>query len=1112
MECSRCRTANREERRFCAECGAPLIEACATCGFGNEAGERFCGGCGAPLGDGGSAPFQAGRPEGERRQVSVLFADVVGFTCLSQRLDPESVHEIMDGCFGLLTREVERYGGRVNAFTGDGVMALFGAPLAEEDHAIRGLHAALQIQRALGDYSEDLRRRFEVSFQMRIGVNSGLVVAAGIGDHHPIEYTALGDTINLASRLEQAAPPGGVLAGELTYRAAGEAFIWREVGALRLKGISDSVVAYEVIGPSTTHGRFEVLAQRGLTSFVGRRNELGQLVGAWERAAEGRGQVVSIVGEAGLGKSRLLHEFKGELARRGVAFHEGSCFTYGETISYLPFLEILRALLGLDSSTSDVAATRVIDQRLSKLSLAAELATYLVNMLGLEGADEIVRNQSAGALRQRTLEALRNLIVAQAMAEPMALIVEDVHWIDKASEEVLSVVVEAMVDVPLLVVLVYRPEYLHAWGNKAYHAEISLTRLGGASSAAMVRAILSKPYAASVALERLSPEDSQAMVRQLLGAAEIPPELEVLVETYTDGNPLFIEEFTRDLLETGDLVREGDAYVLTRAPESLELPTTVQGVLLARIDRLNPDLRSLLQIASVLGRVFSHDLLGTVAQAIGALDQALLQLEDLDFVYPTSLAPDRQYSFKHVLAQEAVYQTLLRARREAYHERAAQAIEALYAERLEEFYELLAYHYGRSGNDDKAVEYLDLANQKATRANSMEEAKRHFDEAMKLLDRMPDTASNRHRRLSLLANQFLVFFMLYRLPEYDELMTKHLELIEQLDDMGLRGVLYKCIGHYQWLFGETERSLRTLSMAQELVEAAGNVYGAGMVYSLLGWVRLTTANFDEVAVWEAKALQAFEQEFEPHYYMWSRAAAAWAYAYQGSWVRAVEEGQEGLRAGAEHRDDSATCFSAFVLCDAYIGEGNLDAALEYGELAVRVAPTPADEVWSRTWLAKAWMRAGRVDEAIELLEQLLPAYEATRFAYGAACCGLYLGEAFWRAGRFDEGRAVLQKTADLAERTQMPFHVGSCNRVLGEIDLDTDPTPDGFARATREFEHSMALFDRMQAKNELAMAYAGYGRLRGRCGDAEAAARFSGMALEIFDRLGTTIDPVIMRD
>ncbi len=669
------------------------------------------------------------------------------------------------------------------------------------------------------------------------------------------------------------------------------------------------------------------------------------------------------------------------------------------------------------------------------------------------------------------------------------------HWIDKASEEVVSAVVEAMTEAPLLLVLVYRPEYLHAWSSKAYHAEIALGRLRSTSSAAMVRAILSKPFAAIVTLPRLSVEQSQAMVQQLLGTTSLPTELEELVATHTDGNPLFIEELTRSLVESGELRRDGGSYVFTRPLERLTLPATVQDVLLARIDRLNPELKLLLQVASVLGRVFSYPLLAAVAELNGTLDEALLQLEDLDFIYAAALAPEREYSFKHVLAQEAVYGTLVRTRRETVHERAGQSIEQLYPDRLEEFYERLAYHYGRSANADKALEYIDLANQKATRANAMPEAKALFYEAMALLDKMPATPANERQRISLLANQFIVFFLMFELPEYFELTTRYEALAEKIDDPGLRGLFLKHVGHTLWLGGEFHDARLTLQRGIAACEAGGNHSGAGMAYCLLEWCYWSLADYDEQVPTHERTLAALEKEFELRYYMWSHVVAGWAQAQRGRWREAIAHCQEGIRVGEEYHDDSVVCFSAFMLSIAHTGQGDLESALRAGELAVAKAPTPADEVWAETFLAKVWSRTGQPDRAVEVLERMLPLYKATRMVIGEVFTGVYLGEAYLCAGRLPEARIALEAVAEHAERVGMRYYVGWALRLLAEV-ARQDPSPEGRERARRYFERSIEVLDAIGAENDLALAYAGYGELRQ---DQSYLQR----ALEIFERLGT---------
>jgi len=1085
---------------------------CPACGFGNQAGERFCGGCGAALGREAAPPCAAPGVQRERRQVTVLFADVVGFTPLSERLDPEIVHDMMDGCLALLTREVERYGGRVNAFTGDGVMALFGAPLAEEDHAIRALHAALAIQEHLPRYSEDVQRRFGAAFRMRIGVNSGLVLAGAMGEGTSVEYTASGDTVNLGARLESAATPGGVLAGESTYRAAGEAFSWQPVGPLTLKGKSEPVVAYQPIAASAGQSRFEALAQRGLTSFVGRQAEFDALIRAWQRAAPGHGQIVSVVGEAGLGKSRLLHEFKTEMAKREAPLFEGSCFTYGEAISYLPFLEIVRQVVGIDPTVPADEASAVLDGHLARRALGPESAPYLHHLLGQDPGDDLLARQSASVIRQRTLDAVRDLLLAEAAEDALALVVEDVHWIDKASEDLLSLLVESISDAPVLLLLVYRPEYLRAWGDVAYHAEVNLSRLGGVNSAAMVRAILNKSYAQRVSLERLSDEDSQAMIRQLLGTTTIPAELERLVESHADGNPLFIEELIRDLVESGHLARDGEGYALTRRAEEINLPTTVQGLFLARTDRLEPELRNLLQVASVLGRVFNFSLVGAVSGLQkNELERALLQLEDLDFVYQSALAPERQYSFKHVLAQEAIYQTLVRSRREAGHAAAGAAIEALYSDRLDDWIEILAHHYTHSGDDAKALAYLERAHGKASRDYALTEAKGFFEEAMRILDRAPDTPDHRTRRVRFLANEFIVRFLLHEVPAYFEVATRHQEVADSIDDLGLRGLFYEKLGHCQWFLGRLVESLDTTRRAAEMCEAGGNTSGAGQAYTNLEAVHLGLGNFAEVDGWKQKALRAFERDYDPFHYMLARTMSSLTHIMRGSWSAAVEESKEALRAGQEHDDPGIISFSHFFLCWAYTGEGRYEEAQANGELALQKAPTLAETVWSKTCLAGAWCRLGQAERAVETLEPLVPLYQATHFALGQIFCACYLGEAYCRTGRLEEAAETLGGAIEHAEQTGWRYYLGSALRLRAEVARKADSTEPGRLRASGYFEQAIGVLSEIGAENELALAQGGYARLCRESGDNDKARRYYLTALETLERLGSRAEPPVIR-
>ena len=812
---------------------------------------------------------------GERKHVTVLFADVAGFSPLAERLEPDDLHQIMDGCFAILTDTVHYYEGTINQYTGDGIMALFGAPITHEDHAVRALHAALDVQAALRGYGATVQQQLGMPFQLRLGLNTGVVVVGRIGDDLRMDYTAQGDTVNLAARMQQQAPPGAIWVTEATYRLASATFVWKELGALPIRGRSRAVTGYELRGRQTSRSRFDAAVRQGLTRFVGRDPELQRLLEVWAQAQRGHGQVVSVMGEAGFGKSRLLYEFKQHLAQTGVHYVEGTCFTYGESMSYLPFLDIVRACCGLEELTVETDAKRRLAARLTMLHLEpSAVAPYLHNLLSFTGEKDLFTKLTPDLVRQRTVTALTALVVAEATHRPLVLILEDVHWIDKATEEGLGALVEAMVALPLLLVLVFRPEYLHAWAGRAYHAQITLSGLARAGGSAMVCASLTKPYAVRVLLEPLSPAQSTVMAQDILGVEAIPAEIEQLIVSKTDGNPLFIEELTRSLLESGSLVQTPTGYILTRPLQSLDVPTTVQGVLLARIDRLPEDLKQVLQTAAVVGRVFHYALLASVLQNSSELEALLLQLEDLEFIYPTSVAPQREYSFKHVLTQEAVYSTLLRPKREEYHERIGAAVETLYTERLDEYYELLAYHYTRSANTDKAVEYLDLANQRAAKTNAMAEAYAYFAEAMRLLDFLPTTARNQQRRIALLVNQPTVMVLLAKFPEYYELLSRYEPIAAGLGHPGLLGAFYARMGWCEWCFGSFDQAIVTLTKAADLCEAVGRTEDAGQAYLLWQWGHLYQGDYAPALAVKEQVLRMMEQRFNCRWYMWAVAGAA----------------------------------------------------------------------------------------------------------------------------------------------------------------------------------------------------------------------------------------------
>jgi class 3 adenylate cyclase/tetratricopeptide (TPR) repeat protein len=623
--------------------------------------------------------------------VTVFFADVADYTAMAEKLDPEEVHQIMDGCFKILMDEIHRYEGTINQFTGDGVMALFGAPVAHEDHAQRACHAALSIQKTIGEYGEGVKQECGVGFQMRIGLNSGPVIVGSIGDDLRMDYTAVGDTTNLAARMEDMAKPGAILASGNIHKLVRDFFTFEALGKVEIKGKEKPQQTYTLIKASEVTTRIEAAAVKGLTKFVGRENTMATLMETYARAQSGSGQVVGIVGEAGVGKSRLLLEFKNALPPGKFAYLEGRCLHYGGSMAYLPILDILRSYLGIKEGDREYLVKKSIVEKLVHLdNRVKDILPPLHELLSLKVEDEGYRNLEPKQKREKTFEAIRDLLVRESENRPLVLAIEDLHWIDTTSEEFLTYLIRWLANTKILLILLYRPEYTHTWGSKSYYNKIGVDHLSTGTSAELVQSILE--------------------------GVEVVPELKELILSRTGGNPLFMEEFTHSLLEDGSIQRKGSQYALSRKVSDIQVPNTIQGIIAARMDRLEDNLKRTMQVASVIGKEFAFRILQTITGMREELKSSLLNLQGLEFIYEKRLFPELEYIFKHALTQEVAYNSLLLQRRKEIHEEIGRAIEALYSERLEEFYEILAYHATAAGQKERALDYLIRASERAGRA------------------------------------------------------------------------------------------------------------------------------------------------------------------------------------------------------------------------------------------------------------------------------------------------------------------------------------------------------------------------------------------------------------
>jgi class 3 adenylate cyclase/tetratricopeptide (TPR) repeat protein len=730
MRCPSCGFDNPEGMNFCGRCGTKLTPRCPQCGFENPAGFAFCGKCGTSL-TGQAPPLQpqplAPRPrvlqsytprhlaekiltarsalEGERRQVTVLFADLAGFTTMAEKLDPEEVHQIMDHCFERITAEVHRFEGTINQYTGDGVMALFGAPIAHEDGPRRAVHAALGIQRALREYGQELQAERGLLLQMRIGINTGPVVVGKIGDDLRMDYTAVGDTTNLAARLQQNARPGSVVISEATHRLVSGFFETLDLGEVPVKGRAPAR-AFEVLRPRGRRARLDVAIERGLTPLIGRERELATLLDCFREAKAGRGEVVFIAGEAGIGKSRLVLECRRALAEAGeaVTWLEGRCISFGQSIPFLPVIDQLRENFRIEELDGEPEIIAKVEHGMRRMGELEAHVPYIRYLLAVDPGAPEVGAMDASARRKKIFDAALALPLRGAGIRPLVLVFEDLHWIDTSTEEYLGFLMDSVAAVPLMLLLTYRVGYTPPFGSRSFHTTLTL--------------------------RSLSEADSLAMAGRVLGSEQFPEELRTALMAKAEGVPLFIEEVTKTLLDLGVFRRENGGYRMVKGLTEVNVPDTIQAIIMARLDRLGENGKRTVQLASVIGRQFLVRLLERISGLTGQLEGLLRELKALEIVYEQGLLPEPAYVFKHAVIQDVAYNSLLVQRRKELHRAVGYAIEELYPDRLTDHYEELAHHFAQGEEWQKAMDYSTLAGDRAAHAFANAEAKKHYARAL----------------------------------------------------------------------------------------------------------------------------------------------------------------------------------------------------------------------------------------------------------------------------------------------------------------------------------------------------------------------------------------------
>ncbi len=766
MKCQKCRFQNPEGVNFCGECGSELSKKCPMCNIHNPRTFKFCRECGNNLIKANLSnrsilqsytpkhltdKILSGRKsiEGEHKIVTVLFADVEKYTFLSGKLNLEDVHQIMDDFFEILTNKIHKYEGTINQFTGDGVMALFGAPIAHEDHAERACRAALAIKNSIYEYGKKVEQEYEIPFKIRVGLNSGPVIVGTIGDDLRMDYTAIGDTTNLSHRLETLARPGSIVISKNTHNIVCDFFRTKNLGEVEVKGKTEPQEIFELVETGKFETRIEAGMAKGLTQFVGRLNSMGTLLTACKKAKSGKGQIVGVVGEAGLGKSRLVFELGNLLATKECCFFKGHCIQYGRSISYMAILDLLRNIFNINKSDEKHLIKEKISEKIhaidEKLKTVIPACQYLFSVTV---DDSEFKALDPKKRKENIFESLRNLIIRLSEDHSLVLCIEDLHWVDRATEEFINYLIGWLGASPILLILSYRPEYIHTWGSRSYYTQIGLTELGETSSTMMVKALFDN--------------------------REIDKNLMRLIYRQASGNPLYLEEYIHTLKEKDLIRKRQEKYCLESAGSSLHLPDTIQGIIAARIDRLERPLKKTVQLASVIGLEFSYSILKFITAPTEDLKKNLFHLQQLEFIYEKKILPELEYYFKHALIKEVAYTSLILKKKKTLHRSVGHAIEELYPDRLEEFYEVLTYHYFESGDYKKACHYAKLAGDKAEDQYSHEQAYNFYKQAITLYGKQPQANDNERQLIE-------TFYALFEPMAYLGYPKGSYELIQQFE-------------------------------------------------------------------------------------------------------------------------------------------------------------------------------------------------------------------------------------------------------------------------------------------------------------------------------------------
>jgi class 3 adenylate cyclase/tetratricopeptide (TPR) repeat protein len=1112
MQCPRCQAENREGARFCRECGTRFDVACPKCGAKLEPGSKFCDACGNSIPVAvtpATLPSRFASPEGytpkhlaekilssrselegERKLITVLFADLKGSMEILADRDPEEARKVLEPVVERMIEAVHRYDGTVNQVMGDGIMALFGAPIAHEDHAVRACYAALHMQESVGRYAAEIQRSEGIPIQIRIGINSGEVVVRSIENDLHISYTAIGQTTHLAARMEQMAMPGSILMSSEVLRMIEGYVQVRPLGPMNVRGLSEPIEVYEVIGAGSARSRLHHAAASGeLTRFVGRQKELEALRRVLGKVQAGQGQVVALVGEPGGGKSRVVWEVTHSYRAQGWLILESRAVSYGKATAYLPVIDLFKAYFQIEPHDEERTIREKITGKLLMLDKALEvtLPAFLALMnVPVEGSawqllDPVQR-------RQRTHEAIRRLLLRECQAQSLCVIFEDLQWIDTETQAVLNTLVDGLAGARLLLLVDYRLEYRHSWSNKTYYTQLRL--------------------------DPLPPENAEEMLQALLGDGPGLQPLKELLITRCEGNPFFLEESVQTLLETHVLVGNRGTYRLAVALPTIQVPATVQAVLAARIDRLPAEEKHLLQSASVIGTDVPFPLLHAIAELSEEdLRRSLAYLQAAEFLYERSLFPDLEYTFRHALTHQVAYGGLLQERRRDLHARIVQATERLYPDRLAEHVERLAHHASRGEVWDKSLVYLRQAGAKAAARSAHREAAAFFERALEDLRHLPESPDKMEQGIDLRLDLRSSLFPLGDHARILDSLREAETLAIALDDQRRLGRVSCYMTLCFRTMGDQHRAIdsgqRALSIAAALGDTTLNIETncyLGQTFHLLGDYGQAIEHLGRSVVSLEGGLRTERFGLPALPSVFARTWLAWSLAERGEFVEGISKVEEAVRIAEETDHPYSLSVASYGAGGLYLRKGEPRKAisiLERGLSLCQASYLPVSFAMTALHLGYAYALTGRgagalpqLDEAVKLLGSMqMGAWHSLGLAWSA--------EAYRLAGRLEEAHERVQQALVLFRQYGERGHQAWGLRLLGEIHACSQPVDA--KKAESAYHQAISLAKELGMRPLVGRCHLGLGMLYRETGRLPEARSELSAAIDLFRTMEMTL-------